>query len=147
MLIVDCVIIVRSSDEGKLIHLKANSDGAPPLETLAIILTPSACGDIVPLGRRPSPAQAAARRRGKAEGFGPWRCERMKATTAWLSESEMSRIADQAIDVLQRVGMRFAASEVLPLLAERGAVIDEATGIARLPRSSSGQSRSVPGLS
>jgi len=58
----------------------------------------------------------------------------MQATTAWLSESEMSRIADQAIDVLQRVGMRFAASEVLPLLAERGAVVDEATGIVRLPR-------------
>jgi trimethylamine--corrinoid protein Co-methyltransferase len=58
----------------------------------------------------------------------------MKATTAWLSESEKSRIADQAIDVLQRVGMRFAASEALPLLAERGAIVDEATGIARLPR-------------
>ena len=58
----------------------------------------------------------------------------MKAKTTWLAEQEKSRIADQAIDLLASVGMRFAGSKVLPLLAERGAEVDEATGIARLPR-------------
>jgi trimethylamine--corrinoid protein Co-methyltransferase len=58
----------------------------------------------------------------------------MKATTTWLSEKEKSLIADQAIDVLASTGMRFAGSEVLPLLAARGAEVNEATGIARLPR-------------
>jgi len=58
----------------------------------------------------------------------------MKAKTTWLSEQEKSRIADQAIDLLANVGMRFAGSKVLPLLAARGAEIDEATGIVRLPR-------------
>jgi trimethylamine--corrinoid protein Co-methyltransferase len=58
----------------------------------------------------------------------------MKAKTSWLAEQEKSRIADQAIDLLASVGMRFAGSQVLRLLAERGAEVDETTGIARLPR-------------
>jgi len=58
----------------------------------------------------------------------------MKAKTSWLAEQEKSRIADQAIELLASVGMRFAGSKVLPLLAARGAEVDETTGIARLPR-------------
>jgi len=58
----------------------------------------------------------------------------MKAKTAWLSEQEKSSIADAAIELLANTGMRFAGSKALPLLAERGAQVDEATGIARLPR-------------
>ncbi len=58
----------------------------------------------------------------------------MRARTTWLTDHEKSHIAGQAIDLLGTVGMRFAGSRVLPLLAERGAVVDEATGIARLPR-------------
>jgi len=58
----------------------------------------------------------------------------MKAKTSWLADHEKSRIADQAIEVLGGVGMRFAGSKALPLLAERGARVDETTGIARLPR-------------
>ncbi len=58
----------------------------------------------------------------------------MRAHTTWLSEAEKSSIVDEAIDLLGRVGMRFAGSRVLPLLAERGADVDEATGIVRLPR-------------
>lgn len=58
----------------------------------------------------------------------------MRATTTWLAPEEKSLIADQAIELLASVGMRFAGSAVLPLLAERGAAVDEATGIARLPR-------------
>jgi trimethylamine--corrinoid protein Co-methyltransferase len=58
----------------------------------------------------------------------------MKAKTSWLADHEKSRIADQAIEVLGGVGMRFAGSKALPLLAERGAQVDQSTGIARLPR-------------
>ena len=58
----------------------------------------------------------------------------MQAHTTWLSEAEKSRIVDEAVELLGRVGMRFAGSKVLPLLAERGADVDETTGIARLPR-------------
>jgi len=58
----------------------------------------------------------------------------MKAKTTWLADEEKSRIADEAIDLLASTGMRFAGSKVLPLLAERGAEVDEGTGIARLPR-------------
>jgi trimethylamine---corrinoid protein Co-methyltransferase len=58
----------------------------------------------------------------------------MRAHTTWLSEAEKSRIVDEAVELLGRVGMRFAGSKVLPLLAERGADVDEATGIVKLPR-------------
>ena len=58
----------------------------------------------------------------------------MRAHTTWLSEAEKSRIVDEAVELLGRVGMRFAGSRVLPLLAERGADVDEATGIVKLPR-------------
>lgn len=58
----------------------------------------------------------------------------MKARTTWLSEDEKARIVDQAIELLGEVGMRFAGSAVLPELAARGATVDEATGVARLPR-------------
>ena len=58
----------------------------------------------------------------------------MRARTAWLSDPEKSRIADQAMELLAGVGMRLAGSAVLPELAARGAQVDEATGVARLPR-------------
>jgi trimethylamine--corrinoid protein Co-methyltransferase len=58
----------------------------------------------------------------------------MRAHTTWLSEAEKSRIVDAAIGLLGRVGMRFAGSGVLPLLAERGADVDMATGLVRFPR-------------
>lgn len=58
----------------------------------------------------------------------------MKAHTGWLSEAEKGRIVDEATELLGRVGMRFAGSGVLGTLAERGAAVDPATGIARLPR-------------
>lgn len=58
----------------------------------------------------------------------------MTANTSRLSDAEKSLIADQAIDLLATVGMRFAGSRALPLLAARGAEVDEASGIARLPR-------------
>ena len=59
----------------------------------------------------------------------------MRARTTWLSENEKSLIADQAIELLWTVGMRFGETSVLPLLRERGARVDEASGLVHLPRS------------
>ena len=58
----------------------------------------------------------------------------MKASTTWLSDAEKNAIADHALEVLATTGMRFAGSRVLPLLAEQGAAVDRARGLARLPR-------------
>jgi trimethylamine--corrinoid protein Co-methyltransferase len=58
----------------------------------------------------------------------------MRAKTQWLSEAEKSAIVDQAMELLAGVGMRMAGSAVLAELAARGAAVDEATGVARLPR-------------
>ncbi len=58
----------------------------------------------------------------------------VKATTTWLSDGEKSLIADQAIELLSTVGMRFGSSRLLPLLAECGAHADDANGVVRLPR-------------
>jgi trimethylamine--corrinoid protein Co-methyltransferase len=58
----------------------------------------------------------------------------MRARTTWLSEDERVRIVDQAMELLAGVGMRFAGSALLPELAARGATVEEATGLVRLPR-------------
>ena len=58
----------------------------------------------------------------------------MKAHTTWLSEAEKDAIVDQALELLATVGMRCAGSAALPLLAERGAEVDKATGLVRFPR-------------
>ncbi|HTX70312.1 MAG TPA: trimethylamine methyltransferase family protein [Thermoleophilia bacterium] len=58
----------------------------------------------------------------------------MKARNAWLEEPEKSRIVDAALEILSTTGMRFTGSQVLPLLRERGADLDEAAGVVRLPR-------------
>ncbi len=57
----------------------------------------------------------------------------MRAKTQWLNETEKSAIVDEAVEVLDRVGMRFTGSRVLPLLAERGANVGE-DGLVRFPR-------------
>ena len=58
----------------------------------------------------------------------------MKARTTWLSQQEVGEITEAAVGLLADAGMRYSGSRVLPLLAERGAEVDEATGVARLPR-------------
>ncbi|NLE23189.1 MAG: hypothetical protein GX624_10515 [Actinobacteria bacterium] len=58
----------------------------------------------------------------------------MRARTTWLVEEEKSRIVDQAMELLERTGMCFAGSAVLPELAARGARVDEQSGLALLPR-------------
>ena len=58
----------------------------------------------------------------------------MNARTTWLAEYEIGEIVETAVGILADTGRRFKGSSVLPLLAERGARVDEATGVARLPR-------------
>jgi hypothetical protein len=48
----------------------------------------------------------------------------MRAHTTWLSEAEKSAIVGEAVELLGRVGMRYAGSAVLPLLEERDATED-----------------------
>ena len=58
----------------------------------------------------------------------------MRAHTTWLDACEKDAIVEQALGLLETVGMRCAGSAVLPLLAERGAEVDAATGLVRFPR-------------
>ena len=58
----------------------------------------------------------------------------MRAQTTWLSAAEKEAILEDALELLATVGMRFSGSAALPLLAGRGAQVDAATGLARLPR-------------
>jgi len=58
----------------------------------------------------------------------------MRAQTTWLSDGEVNLITEQAVELLSTVGMRMKGSRVLPLLAERGARVEETTGVVHLPR-------------
>jgi len=58
----------------------------------------------------------------------------VRAHTTWLSAAEKDAIVGEACGLLETVGMRFAGSAALPLLEERGAAVDEATGLVRFPR-------------
>ena len=57
----------------------------------------------------------------------------MRAHTTWLDAAEKDAIVEQALELLAEVGMRCSGSAALPLLAERGAAVDE-TGLVRFPR-------------
>lgn len=57
----------------------------------------------------------------------------MRAETTWLDAAEKRDIIEDAVELLATVGMRFGQSATLPLLAERGAGVDEASGLVRLP--------------
>ena len=57
----------------------------------------------------------------------------MRARMSWLDESEKESVVVAALDVLERVGIELRDSRALPLLAAQGAVVDVATGVARLP--------------
>jgi trimethylamine--corrinoid protein Co-methyltransferase len=55
----------------------------------------------------------------------------MRAKTVWLSPAEKELIVDEALRMLQRVGMRMSGSSALGKLAAAGADVDEATGLVR----------------
>jgi len=57
----------------------------------------------------------------------------MRARTSWLSEPEKALIVDEALALLERVGMRMSGSRALEKLAAAGAKVDEASGVVRFP--------------
>ena len=57
----------------------------------------------------------------------------MQQRTSWLSDAEKSLIVEEALALLERVGMRMTGSRALPALAALGAQVDEATGVVRFP--------------
>jgi trimethylamine--corrinoid protein Co-methyltransferase len=57
----------------------------------------------------------------------------MRATSAWLSREEKESVVEQALRVLDEVGMRFKGSAVLAELAEAGCGVDADSGLVRLP--------------
>jgi trimethylamine--corrinoid protein Co-methyltransferase len=57
----------------------------------------------------------------------------MRAHMTWLDEAEKRSFVDEALGLLERVGVELKGSAVLPVLAERGADVDLAAGIVRFP--------------
>ena len=57
----------------------------------------------------------------------------MRARTTWLSEAEKTLVVDEALALLERVGMRMSGSRALETLAAAGAAVDSVSGIVRFP--------------
>ena len=58
----------------------------------------------------------------------------MRPRVSWTTAEERRLIIDQALELLDTVGMRFGACESLDRLAEAGARVDRDAGVARLSR-------------
>jgi trimethylamine--corrinoid protein Co-methyltransferase len=58
----------------------------------------------------------------------------MRPQVSWTTAAERSVLIDQALELLEAVGMRFGPSASLEALGEAGARVDRAAGVARLPR-------------
>ena len=58
----------------------------------------------------------------------------MRYEAAFLSADEQARVHEGSLRILAEVGLRFHGERALPLLRDAGANVDEATGIARIPR-------------
>jgi len=57
----------------------------------------------------------------------------MRVKTSWLAPEDERLIFEQALALLQQVGIGLKGSRALGLLADRGAEVDQATQIVRLP--------------
>ncbi len=57
----------------------------------------------------------------------------MQARATWLSDDEKALIVQEALTLLERVGMRLMGSRALAALAARGAAVDECSGIVHFP--------------
>jgi trimethylamine:corrinoid methyltransferase-like protein len=57
----------------------------------------------------------------------------MRARTVWMSLAEKELVVDEALRMLERVGMRMAGSGALDQLAAAGATVDRGTGLVRFP--------------
>jgi len=58
----------------------------------------------------------------------------MRARVQWTTHAERELVIDEALGLLERVGMRFGTCQTLEALAQAGAMVDRAAGVARLPR-------------
>ena len=58
----------------------------------------------------------------------------MRPQVSWTTAAERGLIIDQALELLDTVGMRFGPSVSLEALGEAGARVDREAGVARLPR-------------
>jgi trimethylamine:corrinoid methyltransferase-like protein len=58
----------------------------------------------------------------------------MRPQVSWTTATERSLLIDQALELLENVGMRFGPSAALETLAAAGAHVDRDAGVARLPR-------------
>ncbi|HZL64887.1 MAG TPA: trimethylamine methyltransferase family protein, partial [Thermoleophilia bacterium] len=58
----------------------------------------------------------------------------MRPQVIWTSADERRLMIDQALELLEQVGMRFGTCESLERLADAGARVDCEAGVARLPR-------------
>ena len=57
----------------------------------------------------------------------------MRAQTHWLSDAEKSLIVEEALGLLERVGMKIEGTQSFDRLAEAGAVVDRETSVVRFP--------------
>ena len=57
----------------------------------------------------------------------------MRAQTHWLSDAEKSLIVEEALGLLERVGVRLEGTQAFDRLAEAGASIDRETSVVRFP--------------
>jgi trimethylamine--corrinoid protein Co-methyltransferase len=57
----------------------------------------------------------------------------VRTRVEWTSREERERIVDAALELLERVGMRFGPSDALEALGEAGARVDRAAGEAFIP--------------
>ncbi len=57
----------------------------------------------------------------------------MRARFEWTSKEERQSIVDEAVGLLERVGMDFGHGDALETLAEAGAEVDRERGVARIP--------------
>ncbi len=57
----------------------------------------------------------------------------MRARTTWLSHAEKALVIDEALDTLERVGMRMTGTRAFEALAAAGADVDTGTGVVRFP--------------
>ena len=58
----------------------------------------------------------------------------MRPQVSWTTKAERDLLVDQALELLETVGMRFGPSASLEALGEAGARVDRAAGAARIPR-------------
>jgi trimethylamine--corrinoid protein Co-methyltransferase len=57
----------------------------------------------------------------------------MRAQVSWTTEAERRLIYEQAVGLLERMGMRFGQGKALVALAAAGADVDRDAGVARIP--------------